>query len=95
MASNYEPLEYMTSGYVRCDGKLWMVFDGFIILKSLLFCVWQVRAEEDGDLSIVGATAFAGGLCDALLAIHYLGVLLTEVRQLSPQYQVFERKKLN
>lgn len=47
-----------------------------------------MRAEEEGDLSIVGATAFAGGLADALLAIHYLGVLLTEVRQLSPQFQV-------
>ncbi|ODN01316.1 Vang-like protein 2 [Orchesella cincta] len=48
----------------------------------------HVRAEEDGDLSIVGATAFAGGLADALLAIHYLGVLLTEVRHIAPQFQV-------
>ncbi|MBK5649183.1 MAG: hypothetical protein I4N51_20750 [Acinetobacter sp.] len=39
-------------------------------------------------MSIVGATAFAGGLADALLAIHYLGVLLTEVRHMSPQFQV-------
>jgi hypothetical protein len=49
----------------------------------------QVRAEEDGELSMVAATAFAGGLADALLAIHYLGILLTEVRHLSPQFQVY------
>lgn len=49
---------------------------------------FQVRAEEEGDLSLVGATAFAGGLADGLLAIHYLGVLLTEVRHISPQFQV-------
>jgi hypothetical protein len=56
---------------------------------DLITCVdLQVRAEEDGELSIVGATAFAGGLADALLAIHYLGVLLTEIRHMSPQFQV-------
>jgi len=57
-------------------------------IKIIMMIVSQVRAEEDGDLSIVGATAFAGGLTDALLAIHYLGVLLTEIRHVSPQFQV-------
>ncbi|CAL8111848.1 unnamed protein product [Orchesella dallaii] len=68
-------------------------FRAITLLLAFLaaFTFWLfywVRAEEDGDLSIVGATAFAGGLADALLAIHYLGVLLTEVRQLQPQFQV-------
>jgi len=38
---------------------------------------------------MIAATAFAGGLADALLAIHYLGILLTEVRHISPQFQVW------
>jgi len=45
-----------------------------------------VRGEE--ELSTLGATAFAGGLADALLAVHYLGILLVEVRHLSPAFQV-------
>jgi vang-like len=59
----------------------------FIAAFTFWLFYW-VRAEEDGELSMVGATAFAGGLADALLALHYLGVLLTEIRHISPQFQI-------
>lgn len=37
-----------------------------------LCTIQQVRAEEEGDLSIVGATAFAGGLADGTMHVTFI-----------------------
>ena len=72
------------------------IFTFRALVMSLLFVVvfafwlfYAVRIVEDKDtLQYKSLVEFASSLVDALLFIHYAGVLLIELKHIQPQYLV-------
>lgn len=63
---------------------LFLVF----ILTFAYWLFYGVRIYLKDDVQYVNIVAFSGSLADALLFVHYLSVVLLELRQLQPQYIV-------
>ncbi|XP_075549813.1 strabismus domain-containing protein Vang [Dermacentor variabilis] len=61
----------------------------FIFSYWLFFCVRiYERRHQDYELTYLSIVQFALSLVDSLLFIHYMAVILVEIRQLQPQYYV-------
>lgn len=61
----------------------------FIFSYWLFFCVRVFeKRHSDYELTYLSIVQFALSLVDALLFVHYLAVILVEIRQIQPQYYV-------
>uniref|UniRef100_A0A8D0B7M4 Vang-like protein n=1 Tax=Salvator merianae TaxID=96440 RepID=A0A8D0B7M4_SALMN len=63
-----------------------------LVLTVLLVCsywlFYGVRILETKDLNYQGVVQFAVSLVDALLFVHYLAIVMLELRQLQPMFSV-------
>lgn len=62
-----------------------------VVLFLLVFSYWlfySVRILESEDLTYQGIVQFAVSLVDALLFVHYLAIVVLELRQLQPMFTV-------
>ncbi|XP_064469523.1 vang-like protein 2 [Ornithodoros turicata] len=61
----------------------------FIFSYWLFYCVRVFeKRHSDYELTYLSIVQFALSLVDALLFVHYLAVILVEIRQIQPQYYV-------